>query len=59
MEAIFIDCNDCSHCVDLKTPSPSDPPPLKNARNKIKQLIMKWLAPSQEDLEQMKAKKFS
>jgi hypothetical protein len=59
MEAIFIDCNDCSHCVDLKTPSPSDPPPLTNARNKIKRIIMKWLTPSQEDFYKINGKNIS
>ena len=36
MEAILINCNDCAHCVDLKTPSDTDAPTLTNARNKIK-----------------------
>jgi len=43
MEAILINCNDCAHCVDLKTPSDTDAPTLTNARNKIKSIVTKWL----------------
>jgi len=46
MEAVLINCNDCAHCVDLKTPSAADAPTLTNARNRIKTLVTKWLTPT-------------
>ena len=30
--ATLVDCNDCGHCQDLKTPSAADPPALTAAR---------------------------
>lgn len=39
MKAIEIDCDDCSHCVELKTEQDDDPQELKDAR----QAIREWL----------------
>ena len=50
-EAVLINCNNCAHCVDLKTPSGADAPTLINARNRIKTLVTQWLTPTQEDYE--------
>ena len=52
MEAILINCNNCAHCVDLRTPSAVDAPTLTNARNKIKAIVTKWLTASAEEEEQ-------
>jgi len=49
MEAILINCNNCAHCVDLRTPSAVDAPTLTNARNKIKAIVTKWLTASAEE----------
>ena len=57
MEAILINCNNCAHCVDLKTPTAMDTPGLTNARNKIKNLVTKWLTPTMEELENAFGKK--
>jgi hypothetical protein len=43
MKAILIDCQDCGHCVDLRTPADSDPPSLTIARNQIQSQITAWL----------------
>ena len=51
MEAVLINCNNCAHCVDLKTPSGADAPTLINARKKIKSLVTQWLTPTKEELE--------
>lgn len=34
--ANLVDCNDCGHCQDLKTPTDADPPTLTIARNNLK-----------------------
>jgi len=39
----IIDCDDCGHCVDLKTPSRKDPKVLTRARNYIEGNITQWL----------------
>jgi hypothetical protein len=36
MKNVLINCNNCAHCIDLRTPSPTDAPTLTNARNFIK-----------------------
>jgi len=43
MKNVFVECEDCAHCVDLKTPSEQDAPTLRNAREKIKRTIKGWL----------------
>ena len=43
MTAFHIDCPDCSHCVDLHSVSPSDPPALTQARQMAEDQISKWL----------------
>lgn len=57
MEAVLINCQNCAHCVDLKTPSPVDAPTLTNARNKIKAKLTLWLTPSKEEIEAALSKK--
>lgn len=39
MEAVLINCNNCAHCVDLRTPSGVDAPTLTNARSRIRSLV--------------------
>jgi hypothetical protein len=51
MKTVYINCNNCAHCVDLHTPSPADAPTLTNARSLIKQTVALWLTPTQEELE--------
>lgn len=46
LEAILIDCNSCGHCVDLSTPADGDTPGLRQARDKIKNTLAKWLNPT-------------
>jgi len=38
-----ITCDNCAHCVDLYTPSPSDAPDLKKARDQQFQTISEWI----------------
>ena len=52
MKTVYINCNNCAHCVDLHTPSPADAPTLTNARSLIKQTVAQWLMPTQEELEE-------
>lgn len=40
---IHIECDDCAHCVDLKSPKESDPESLKNARSKIVEKFDQWI----------------
>mmetsp|Transcript_10284 Transcript_10284/g.15364 ORF Transcript_10284/g.15364 Transcript_10284/m.15364 type:complete len:452 (+) Transcript_10284:26-1381(+) len=40
---IRINCTDCSHGVDLKTPNENDPQELKEARQQILDYLEKWL----------------
>jgi hypothetical protein len=54
MQAILINCNNCAHCVDLRTPSSVDAPTLTNARNKIMSIVTKWLTASAEEEEEEK-----
>ena len=44
--ATLVDCNDCGHCQDLKTPTDADPPALTIARQHIKAQIISWLNPT-------------
>ncbi|KAM3140462.1 hypothetical protein pb186bvf_007442 [Paramecium bursaria] len=39
----YIDCLDCSHCVDLKSPAANDPPELTAARQKTLLLFDQWI----------------
>ena len=57
MKTVYINCNNCAHCVDLRTPSPADAPTLTNARNFIKQTVTQWLMPTQEELDEAFGKK--
>ncbi len=46
MKAVMIECADCAHCVDLKTPSEADAPSLRNARQVIRETVARWLGKS-------------
>ena len=37
--SIYIDCDDCAHCVELYTPTPSDPPKLQSARTTVSNFV--------------------
>jgi hypothetical protein len=52
MTTVLINCNNCAHCVDLRTPSDADAPTLTNARNLIKSKVTLWLTPTREELEE-------
>jgi len=41
---LTIECSGCGHCVDLATPSPSDPPELKEGRAAFGKVISTWLS---------------
>mmetsp|Transcript_48167 Transcript_48167/g.35355 ORF Transcript_48167/g.35355 Transcript_48167/m.35355 type:complete len:90 (-) Transcript_48167:36-305(-) len=47
MTAVLIDCDNCGHCVDLGTPSDSDPEALIAAREIIYDQIIEWLQASE------------
>lgn len=51
MKNVLINCNNCAHCVDLRTPSDADAPTLTNARNYIKKSVIEWLTPTAADYE--------
>jgi hypothetical protein len=46
MTADFVDCDNCSHCVDLKKPTDTDAQSLKDTRALIKTTIEGWLNPT-------------
>jgi hypothetical protein len=48
MVAILINCENCGHCVDLSTPSPTDAPTLTLARQRIATQVKAWLAAPSE-----------
>ncbi len=52
MLALLINCENCGHCIDLSTPSPTDPPGLTLARTKIGNQIKAWLAAADKEEEQ-------
>lgn len=52
MVANLIDCQDCGHCQDLKTPSDADPPALTIARDHLKNQIKTWLTAA-ESIQQV------
>jgi hypothetical protein len=41
-------CDDCGHCLDLHTPSESDPQPIKDTRAEFEGYLTQWL----QDAEQ-------
>lgn len=43
MVARLIDCPDCGHCVDLKTPNENDSKELTAVREEISATILRWL----------------
>ncbi|EAR85045.3 serine carboxypeptidase S28 family protein (macronuclear) [Tetrahymena thermophila SB210] len=42
MQSYIADCDQCAHCVDLRTPSPNDSPILKEIRNKTLSSFATW-----------------
>jgi hypothetical protein len=40
---VYIDCDDCGHCIDLHTPAEDDPRALQDARKTIMKTIKQWL----------------
>mmetsp|Transcript_3372 Transcript_3372/g.2333 ORF Transcript_3372/g.2333 Transcript_3372/m.2333 type:complete len:148 (+) Transcript_3372:972-1415(+) len=49
MKAVYIDCDNCAHCVDLGSPKDSDSEALTKAREEIYDQILLWL---DEDVSQ-------
>lgn len=43
LPAMLIRCSGCAHAVDLRTPEPSDPPELQEARQAVLSNIQQWL----------------
>jgi len=52
MKTVLVNCNNCAHCVDLRTPSSKDAPTLTNSRALIKKTVTEWLTPTKEELEE-------
>ena len=48
MKTWNIKCDDCAHCIDLHTPSESDPQDLKDARADVYKTIKEWLVADRE-----------
>jgi len=44
LTAVTISCTNCAHCVDLHTPSASDPKPLKKVRADRLRVVQGWIA---------------
>lgn len=44
LPAEVVDCDGCAHCVDLYTPTNSDPKPLKQERQKVLDAYEQWLS---------------
>eukprot|EP01138_Halocafeteria_seosinensis_P011804 gb/GECG01012064.1/.p1 GENE.gb/GECG01012064.1/~~gb/GECG01012064.1/.p1 ORF type:complete len:483 (+),score=41.85 gb/GECG01012064.1/:1-1449(+) len=44
LPAEVVDCEGCAHCVDLYTPTDSDPTELKNERQKVLDAYEQWLS---------------
>jgi len=44
IDSVYIDCDDCAHCVELYTPKASDSQALQNARKHIADSINQWLS---------------
>jgi len=42
---LLIECDGCSHCVDLRPIGPDDPRELVRARDEIRAHVARWLAP--------------
>lgn len=53
-KAWLIECTDCAHCIDLHTPSASDPKSLKEGRAHAISTITEWL---HKDVEKRAAQK--
>ncbi len=51
----LIDCQNCGHCIDLSTPTASDPPILTQTRQKIVNQLATWLGvtPALEEAKQI------
>jgi len=44
IQSLYIDCDDCAHCVELYTPKSTDPQALQTARKQIADAINQWLS---------------
>jgi hypothetical protein len=44
IHAIFMDCDNCGHCIDLHAETENDDPKVKEARKKITDIIRKWIS---------------
>ena len=44
IDSLYIDCDDCAHCVDLYTPTDSDSQQLKDARTQIAAKLNEFLS---------------
>jgi len=51
MKTWYVDCTDCSHCVDLHNPLPSDPQSLKDGRADAIKTISGWMGLDDEEEE--------
>jgi len=49
MKTWYVDCTDCSHCVDLHNPSPSDPKSLIDGRADAIKTISTWMGLDEEE----------
>lgn len=48
MTAAIIDCDDCGHCMDFKTPYEGQPKALTLVQNDIADTVAKWIADAQK-----------
>jgi hypothetical protein len=51
MRAIHITCPDCSHCVDLHSPSKTEQPALTKARTEAQMIIKNWLQEARQEAQ--------
>ncbi len=43
IQSVYIECDDCAHCVELYTPRDTDSIQLRNARDKVSQFVSRVL----------------
>lgn len=48
MESLFIDCDNCAHCMDFHTPQKHQPSSLTAVQLHISETIAEWLYQAQE-----------
>lgn len=51
MEAVYIECDTCGHCVDMHTPQEGQPQALTDAQHKVADTVARWLKEAQEPKE--------